>query len=166
MVNALLTQLDNLKTKPNVFTLTTSNLADAVDIAFVDRADIKQYIGYPSDQARYHIFHESIVELMRVGVITPIIQDIPTMENACILTKNKSFNTCSIDQAKCQLCVLLLRAVEFSSGFSGRALRKIPFQAHILVIRQQVGVCAVEYAQAIITAIAAEHESRRAIQDS
>lgn len=40
-VNALLTHLDALRAHPNVFVLCTSNLPDAVDIAFVDRADIK-----------------------------------------------------------------------------------------------------------------------------
>jgi pachytene checkpoint protein 2 len=40
-VNALLTHLDALRHHPNVFVLCTSNLPDAVDIAFVDRADIK-----------------------------------------------------------------------------------------------------------------------------
>jgi SpoVK/Ycf46/Vps4 family AAA+-type ATPase len=42
VVNALLTQLDQLKKFPNVLILTTSNITEAIDIAFVDRADIKQ----------------------------------------------------------------------------------------------------------------------------
>lgn len=44
-VNALLTQLDQLKRFPNVMILTTSNITEAIDLAFVDRADIKAYIG-------------------------------------------------------------------------------------------------------------------------
>ena len=51
-VNALLTQLDQLKVHSNVMVLTTSNLCEAIDLAFVDRADIKCYIGNPSLQAR------------------------------------------------------------------------------------------------------------------
>ena len=46
-VNALLTALDSLKAFPNVMILTTSNLTNAIDIAFVDRADIKAYLGPP-----------------------------------------------------------------------------------------------------------------------
>lgn len=42
VVNALLTQLDALKQHPNVLVLTTSNITGAIDLAFVDRADIKQ----------------------------------------------------------------------------------------------------------------------------
>lgn len=44
VVNAVLTQLDGLKRYPNVLVLTTSNLTEAIDVAFVDRADLKQYV--------------------------------------------------------------------------------------------------------------------------
>lgn len=40
---------------PNVLVLTTSNITEAIDLAFVDRADIKQYIGNPSGPARYQV---------------------------------------------------------------------------------------------------------------
>ncbi len=55
-VNALLTQLDALKAFPNVMVLTTSNITEAIDLAFVDRADIKAYIGPPSLQVWPFIF--------------------------------------------------------------------------------------------------------------
>lgn len=45
VVNALLTQLDALRHKENVIILTTSNITEAIDIAFVDRADIKQCVA-------------------------------------------------------------------------------------------------------------------------
>ena len=35
--------------------LTTSNVTGAIDIAFIDRADIEQYIGPPSMQLIYYI---------------------------------------------------------------------------------------------------------------
>ena len=41
VVNAVLTQLDRLKRFKNVLTLCTTNLASAVDAAFLDRADVK-----------------------------------------------------------------------------------------------------------------------------
>jgi SpoVK/Ycf46/Vps4 family AAA+-type ATPase len=44
-VNALLTQLDQLRRFPNVMVLTTSNITEAIDVAFVDRADIKVRCG-------------------------------------------------------------------------------------------------------------------------
>lgn len=111
VVNALLTQLDRLKRHPNVLVLTTSNITDAIDTAFVDRcvfdmifrlscarkcsdcvqafdltacfaasrmrscvrilarADIKQYIGWPSAAAVYDILRSCTVELARKRVV-------------------------------------------------------------------------------------------------
>lgn len=51
---------------PNVMILTTSNVTGAIDLAFVDRADIKQYIGLPLPKAIFKIYHSCINELMRV----------------------------------------------------------------------------------------------------
>ena len=67
VVNALLTQLDQIKKYPNVLILTTSNVTEAIDVAFIDRADIRQFIGFPSEQAIYKIYSSCIKELMRVG---------------------------------------------------------------------------------------------------
>ena len=50
-VNALLTALDSLKAHSNVMMLTTSNITEAIDVAFLDRADIKAYLGPPELQA-------------------------------------------------------------------------------------------------------------------
>lgn len=44
-----------LKHCKNVLVMTTSNITEAIDLAFVDRADIKQYIGLPSALARYQV---------------------------------------------------------------------------------------------------------------
>uniref|UniRef100_A0A2A4JKX0 Uncharacterized protein n=1 Tax=Heliothis virescens TaxID=7102 RepID=A0A2A4JKX0_HELVI len=46
-VNALLTQLDRLRRRPNALVLTTSNVTGAIDVAFVDRADIKRRVARP-----------------------------------------------------------------------------------------------------------------------
>ena len=45
MVNALLTQLDQIKRAPNVLILTTSNITGAIDGAFVDRFVFKDVSG-------------------------------------------------------------------------------------------------------------------------
>lgn len=66
VVNAVLTQLDQLRRHTNVLVLTTSNLSGAIDAAFVDRADLKQYVGYPSPLAIFHIFKSAIEELIKV----------------------------------------------------------------------------------------------------
>ncbi|KAH9624321.1 hypothetical protein KSS87_005235 [Heliosperma pusillum] len=69
VVNALLTQLDKLKSSPNVIIMTTSNITAAIDIAFVDRADIKAYVGPPTLQARYEILRSCLQELIRTGIL-------------------------------------------------------------------------------------------------
>ena len=74
VVNALLTHIDQLKQNDNVLILTTSNMSEAIDLAFVDRADIKQYIGPPILSARYAILRSCVEELMRVGIISPQAQ--------------------------------------------------------------------------------------------
>ena len=53
---------------PNVVILTTSNITGAIDLAFLDRADIKQFIGLPSPAAIYQIYYSCIMELMRVCI--------------------------------------------------------------------------------------------------
>lgn len=68
VVNAVLTQLDKLKQRKNVLIMTTSNISQSIDGAFVDRADIKQYVGPPPPQAIYWILKSCLDELMRSGL--------------------------------------------------------------------------------------------------
>jgi len=70
VVNALLTQLDALRANPNVLILTTSNLVDAIDLAFVDRADIKAFVGPPGLSTRYAILRSAVLELCRKHVVS------------------------------------------------------------------------------------------------
>lgn len=109
VVNALLTQLDSIKESPNVLVLATSNLADTIDLAFLDRADIKQYIGLPNKKAIRKIYESMLNELMRVGII-----------------ENYADSLATDDKHEGMLNVLC----EQSHGLSGRALRKLPFLAH------------------------------------
>ena len=46
------------------------------------RADVKQYIGLPTSQAIFKIYHSCVSELMRVGIIHPSRQilDLRTLE--------------------------------------------------------------------------------------
>ena len=52
--------------EPNVLILTTSNITGAIDGAFVDRADIVQYIGPPNQAAVYQILFSAIQVLFGV----------------------------------------------------------------------------------------------------
>ncbi|KAG1692119.1 hypothetical protein DVH05_025741 [Phytophthora capsici] len=146
VVNALLTQLDALKRHPNVLVLTTSNITEAIDVAFVDRADIKQYIGLPSCHARYDILRSCIEELRRVGILQPTTQPLfPYQE----LRRRRASRKRVVDQMTStsseengtedlELSMGLMQAAEMAEGFSGRALRKLPFQTHAFFIQSRI----------------------------
>ncbi|KAK9456304.1 P-loop containing nucleoside triphosphate hydrolase protein [Dipodascopsis uninucleata] len=70
VVNAFLTELDKLRTARNVLILTTSNLLEAMDTAFLDRVDVKQFVGPPSTGAVYEILRSCILELIRCDLVT------------------------------------------------------------------------------------------------
>ncbi|KAK3579945.1 hypothetical protein CHS0354_020842 [Potamilus streckersoni] len=126
VVNALLTQLDQIKRAENVMILTTSNLTGAIDLAFVDRADIKQYIGLPSPAAIFKIFYSCIQELIRVGIISPVHQ----------LVDLKSLEVMKfIENDATKLSINLWEIARESFGLSGRTLRKLPFIAHAIFVQ-------------------------------
>ncbi|XP_049399194.1 pachytene checkpoint protein 2 homolog [Solanum stenotomum] len=131
VVNALLTQLDKLKSAPNVIILTTSNITAAIDIAFVDRADIKAYVGPPTLQACYEILRSCLQELLRTGILSN------SQDRGCLVLpnyaslKDKMSEVVSTEsQMFPHLGKQLLEAAEACEGMSGRSLRKLPFLAH------------------------------------
>lgn len=108
VVNAVLTQLDDIKSCPNVLILATSNLAQSIDLAFLDRADIRQFIGFPAAPAITLIYKSMLTELMTRGIL-----------------ELKNLNDNQADSEG-----LLPTLVEQSAGLSGRTLRKLPLLAH------------------------------------
>ena len=94
----------------------TSNITGSIDLAFVDRADMKKYIGLPSKEAIYVMLMGSIDELVRTQVIQG---GGATLRDLGDLRKNEESDRL---MAVCEKCV----------GFSGRAMRKIPFLAFSL----------------------------------
>ncbi|KAJ4712425.1 pachytene checkpoint protein 2-like [Melia azedarach] len=131
VVNALLTQMDKLKSSPNVIILTTSNITAAIDIAFVDRADIKAYVGPPTLQARYEILRSCLQEIVRTGIISNS-QDCDRIMLPNFPTLKEKLSNPEIQEAHTPqlLYKLLLEAAEACEGLSGRSLRKLPFLAH------------------------------------
>jgi len=119
IVNALLTQLDSISHYPNLLVLTTSNITGAIDLAFVDRADIKQYVGPPSQAAIYKIYSSSISELVRKNVILMKNNVILPFHSIHIVENQQAPNCSSI----------LWKIAGESVGMSGRTLRKIPLLA-------------------------------------
>lgn len=125
VVNAVLTQLDRIRRFPNVMVLATSNLTTSIDLAFLDRADIVQYIGPPTKAAIYEIYRSAIENLQQAGIISDQ-EAIPPLSELLQASASKSTAT-----------VTLEAIAELSVGFSGRSLRKVPFLAHALFVKQE-----------------------------
>ena len=111
--------------------LTTSNITEAIDLAFVDRADIKAYIGPPGLRARYEILRSAVNELHRTGLIGKgDLLDLPVpieKVSAGVLFLIKDDDAC--EPAAAAATGELDDVALASKGLSGRALRKLPFLA-------------------------------------
>lgn len=119
MVNAVLTQLDQIRKHPNVLILTTSNLTSSIDSAFLDRADIKQYVGFPDVDGLAQMYMLMLRELIDVGLVTDSNSEINLIKKSVESDLYKQFN----------------RLLESSKGLSGRTLRKIPFLAYVSLVQ-------------------------------
>uniref|UniRef100_A0A4W6DPR2 Pachytene checkpoint protein 2 homolog n=1 Tax=Lates calcarifer TaxID=8187 RepID=A0A4W6DPR2_LATCA len=126
VVNSVLTQLDQIKRHSNVVILTTSNVTEKIDLAFVDRADIKQYIGPPSEKGIYNIYLSCLEELMKCQLIYPRQQLFTMFE-----LETMGFAKSEVSEHSLNLRNIALK----SKGLSGRALRKLPFLAHALFVK-------------------------------
>jgi SpoVK/Ycf46/Vps4 family AAA+-type ATPase len=143
VVNALLTQIDQIRRHTNVVIMATSNLTDCIDVAFLSRADIRQFIGPPSERARYAILKSCVDELIDKGLVTPgydllDIEDCSKFDRALLAT----FKSAAV----------LLQASAETNGFSGRILRRLPFLAFVFG-KLQAPVSLESFMQALLVAI-------------
>ena len=131
-MNALLTQIDALRHRPNVMVLTTSNITEAIDLAFVDRADIKAYVGPPGLKARYEILRGAVAELKRAGLVAADAPDEhlpgPFSQETATSARALAANAYVVRRPESS-ATLLAAAALACEGLSGRALRKLPFLA-------------------------------------
>ena len=192
-VNSLLTSIDRLRQYGNVVVMTTSNITGSVDVAFVDRADVKQYIGLPILEARYEILRSCVLELIRVGIVTiespgaehddmelAASDDEAEEEKLAAGKKEKTSaedmaaevgNTLlpshrQIQTASASLsnpASALLKCAELADGMSGRSLRKLPFQSHALYIRSADPVTLDDFLDALRGGIIKEQDSRKTL---
>lgn len=151
VVNAVLTQIDQIKRHSNVVILTTSNITEKIDVAFVDRADIKQYIGPPSRAAIFRIYLSCLEELMKCQIIYPRQQ---------LLTLRELEMIGFIENNVSKLSLLLSEISRKSEGLSGRVLRKLPFLAHALYI-QAPSVTIEGFLQALSLAVDKQFEEKK-----
>ena len=185
VVNAMLTGIDDLRAAHNVLICATTNLLAACDAAFVDRADVRLFLGPPPLRARFSILASALAELCRAGVVVssavPSPPSLTTFETArrahsvaarrvaaavaaaggvaggsaaaAAATTTQSVSTEPPKQPLLMqpagraliraaaaggsaawladaTAALLYAAAVASRGASGRALRKLPLQAH------------------------------------
>ncbi|KAK0547033.1 hypothetical protein OC845_004320 [Tilletia horrida] len=138
VVNALLTQLDKLKHRKNCLIMTTSNISEAIDNAFMDRADIKQYIGLPPPEAVYWILKSCLVELMRVGLVETVA--LMDWRAAVLAQSDIPSNLPNVDPASRSASAALSQLAHQCTGMSGRTLRRLPVLAHARYVGAQGGM--------------------------
>jgi hypothetical protein len=126
--------------------MTTSNVTGKIDLAFVDRADMKVFIGLPGVSAVYDILKTAIDELIRSKIISS--NESPRFINA--ITKG----------SESELEMTLIKIAKQAQGLSGRALRKIPFIAHVKFIKNTKQVSLLKYLDAIKSAVQSELADR------
>ena len=193
VVNALLTQVDGLKHRPNAMVLTTSNITEAIDLAFVDRADIKAYVGPPGFEARCAIIASAVNELIAKGLVQfadDEAAELPTIQALRERAKEHGFDDLEVwgrwcykgyvshrnavglnPDGSCKQPYIPLDDERFSyaltltntEGFSGRALRKLPFLGYALAHTN--GRCSLfQFWNGFNKAIAQEREDRSSLE--
>ncbi|KAJ3246070.1 Pachytene checkpoint protein 2 [Chytriomyces hyalinus] len=158
VVNALLTQIDSLKRKKNVLILTTSNITEAIDLAFVDRADLKLHVGLPTQLVIYAMLTSTLTELLRCRLISHESPDNPFLDwrNIKVFVENDCMDETSYSWRVYEIAGAC-------AGLSGRAIRKMPFIAHALFIKTSQPVSLEKYLDALELAVDEEHSARKAM---
>jgi pachytene checkpoint protein 2 len=156
VVNSVLTSLDALRRRPNVLVLCTSNMVGGIDAAFLDRVDLRVFLGSPPPLAVYGIIKSCLEELIRTGIITDASTTLPDsleglVENAGVSMDEDNADDASsgIDyegstsasqsQYQQETLQLLSMIVHKCKGMSGRALRKLPLKAHAYHMSTAIG---------------------------
>ncbi|GFF35563.1 hypothetical protein IFM58399_04260 [Aspergillus lentulus] len=172
-VNALLTGLDRLKQLHNVVVICTSNLVTALDQAFLDRVDIKQFVPHLSNRTIYGIYKECLEELSRRGIIKGASFDVVQVN-----PEDPHTDLQYVEQpAECLMLPLfeemllnfqifpnaipkqLADAASASVGLSGRTIRRLPILS--LVLHCSSSRCHIRAAlQALQKCIASEIQAK------
>ena len=138
-VNALLTQLDQLRQYPNVYVMCTSNVSEAIDEAFLDRADLRIHLGNPGASARYQILAQALNEMVRVGLLVSSSGGVRALEEVPGEVRG-AWAGGQVDAGEGGECGyvpegLLWRACQSLREASGRQLRKLPLICWVNFVR-------------------------------
>lgn len=104
--------------------------------AFIDRADIVQYVGLPKVNATYQILFSCLREMMRCGIVETTTE--LKCLNEALLERATSQKTASVALlALCESCaagpecdVQRKQCIDDAAPRSGRSLRRLPLLAH------------------------------------
>ncbi|RHZ65692.1 putative pachytene checkpoint component Pch2 [Aspergillus thermomutatus] len=172
-VNALLTGLDRLKQHHNVVVICTSNLVTALDQAFLDRVDIKQFVPHLSDRTIYGIYKDCLEELGRRGIIEgasfDVVQVNPEDPQTALQYVEQPAESLMLPMFEEMLLNYqifpnaipkqLADAASASVGLSGRTIRRLP--ALSLVLHCSSTRCDIRAAlQALQKCIASEIQAK------
>ncbi|ESZ90165.1 hypothetical protein SBOR_9453 [Sclerotinia borealis F-4128] len=132
--NALLTGFDRVRSCPNVLFLSTSNMIDCLDEAFVDRCAIQIPFQPPSEEAQYKILKASVLELVRRRIIVADVSEL--IDHTQLLQSWQEATLYSDVQTDSPTGKLLNIIRQLNSttakgklGVSGRFLTQVPEQA-------------------------------------
>lgn len=113
----------------------TSNITEAIDEAFLDRADLKVFVGNPSSSAIYQILQSCIQELMRCGIIRETVISLCSI-NSQITFRNWRQALLFPGEVSGELMALCNKiSADSNFSYSGRQVRKLCFIAHALHIK-------------------------------
>lgn len=172
-VNSLLTSLDSIRHFQNVMILSTSNITDCVDGAFVDRVDWMVKVDLPCLEARYEILRSCLEELRRVGIVKcgddGAEEDVGLVSfheqigssgsgsgsgsgkdgssGTVATTTNTTTTTTTTNTTT--VSGMLMECARLAEGLSGRSLRKIPFQSHAFHVHSIEDVSLEEFLHAL-----------------
>ncbi|QSZ35228.1 hypothetical protein DSL72_008097 [Monilinia vaccinii-corymbosi] len=134
--NALLTGFDRVRSCPNVVFLSTSNMVDCLDEAFVDRCAIQVPFQPPSEESQYKILTGSLLELVRRGIIIADLtgllhytQLIQSWQEATLYSAHQQDPPTPTGKLLGIIMQLNSPAAKGKLGVSGRFLTQVPEQA-------------------------------------
>ncbi|KAF7958999.1 hypothetical protein EAE96_002519 [Botrytis aclada] len=132
--NALLTGFDRVRACPNVVFMSTSNMIDCLDEAFVDRCAIQIPFQPPSEESQYKILKASVLELVRRQIILADVSAL--IDHTQLIQSWQEATLYSVFQNETPTGKLLNIIIQLNSpaakgklGISGRFLTQIPEQA-------------------------------------
>ncbi|KAM0164425.1 hypothetical protein ACHAPG_000621 [Botrytis cinerea] len=132
--NALLTGFDRVRACPNVVFMSTSNMVDCLDEAFLDRCAIQIPFQSPSEESQYKILRASVLELVRSQII---LADVSTLiDHTQLIHSWQEARLYAAVQSETPTRKLFNIIIQLNSpatkeklGISGRFLTQIPEQA-------------------------------------